>query len=188
MNEVWKPVKGLEGVYAVSSTGRVKRLARDVATRNGNVIHLKELVMHPAKDEYIEYVLKHSDGKQHLHTAHRLVAEAFIPNPLSLPCINHKDENKYNNAVDNLEWCTYSYNTKYNGNCTRISSKLKGSCRITAFPLDAIRRMLCTLQKRNAADLLKYRIISLRKHLIAEQDGMDLRFHMCNCLRSTYKR
>ena len=126
MDEVWKPVKQLEGIYAVSNTGRVKRLARDVVTRNGTAIHLKELVMRPVKDEYVEYVLKHSDGKQHLHTAHRLVAEAFIPNPLNLPCVNHKDENKYNNAVSNLEWCTYSYNTQYNGNCKRISSKLKG--------------------------------------------------------------
>ena len=56
------------------------------------------------------------NGVGHKKTIHRLVAEAFIPNPNNYPCINHKDENKENNNANNLEWCTYKYNSNY-GTC-----------------------------------------------------------------------
>ena len=51
------------------------------------------------------------------------MAEAFIPNPDNLPCVNHKDENKHNNRVDNLEWCTYKYNNEYNGRIDKCKGK-----------------------------------------------------------------
>jgi hypothetical protein len=54
--------------------------------------------------------------RQKWHKVHRLVATAFVPNPQNLPCINHKDENKLNNHVSNLEWCDYSYNNQYGAN------------------------------------------------------------------------
>lgn len=57
---------------------------------------------------------------------HRLVAETFIPNPNNYPCVNHKDENKLNNCIDNLEWCTYSYNNSYNNCHIRIGKTQKG--------------------------------------------------------------
>lgn len=124
--EVWKPVVGLEDRYEISNFGRCRTKERVVTTKTGRLLHIKQTYMKPTKDEYIEFVLTHSDGKKHLHTSHRMVAEAFIPNPDNLPCVNHKDENKYNNNVINLEWCTYSYNANYNGNAKRIGEKLRG--------------------------------------------------------------
>lgn len=74
---------------------------------------------------YLKVILC-KDGKTKQLLVHRLVANAFIPNPLNLPFINHKDEDKTNNAVSNLEWCSQQYNTNY-GTCPkRISAKLKG--------------------------------------------------------------
>lgn len=126
MKEVWKSVIGLEGRYEISNLGKCRSVNRTTADRRGRKIRLKGRILKPYLGEYVEYVLKHPDGKQHLHTGHRLVAEAFIPNPDNLPCFNHKDENKYNNSIDNLEWCSHSYNARYNGNSRRIGMKMKG--------------------------------------------------------------
>ena len=65
------------------------------------------------------------DGKRIMKKVHRLVAEAFIPNPLNLPCVNHKDENVLNNHYTNLEWCDYSYNNSYGTRTKRVTEKLK---------------------------------------------------------------
>lgn len=69
------------------------------------------------------------NGKRKIFTIHRLVAETFIPNPDNLLCINHKDENKENNRVENLEWCTYEYNNNYGTIKQRISkANTNGKC------------------------------------------------------------
>lgn len=80
--EIWKPVVGLEDRYMISNTGRCKRKARSFVNSKGHTVHIKELQMKPTVDEYVEFVLKHPDKKQHCHTAHRMVAEAFLPNPM----------------------------------------------------------------------------------------------------------
>lgn len=72
------------------------------------------------KDGYLRYTLK-INGKTTTRFAHRLVAEAFISNPNNLPCVNHKDENKKNNNVENLEWCNYNYNDNYGTRNARIA-------------------------------------------------------------------
>ena len=126
MEEIWKDVVGLEDRYQVSNFGRVRSKERFFKDKRDRNRHVKEKILKPVCKEYKEYVLKHSDGKQHTHLAHRLVSEAFIPNPNNYPVINHKDENKYNNNVDNLEWCTYSYNCTYNDNNKKIGKKLRG--------------------------------------------------------------
>ena len=100
--EIWKDVQGFEGYYQVSSYGRLKSFKK---VPTGRVLKNTN-----SKGDYFRIVLDAGGNK--LHTSvHRLVATHFIPNPDSLPVVNHKDGNKQNNRIDNLEWCTHAYNT-----------------------------------------------------------------------------
>lgn len=105
MVEEWRPIKGYEGLYEVSSLGRVKSLNY----RGSGAC--KIFTGSPDKDGYLRTVLR-NPVKKYVRI-HRLVAEAFIPNPTRLPLVNHLDEDKQNNCVDNLEWCTPQYNNDY---------------------------------------------------------------------------
>lgn len=89
--------------------------------------HGKEHPMRPHKDTkgYYQVELRNEYGKSSF-VVHRLVAMAFIPNPNNYPQVNHKDENKINNKVENLEWCTNKYNCAYGTRVSRMSGKLKG--------------------------------------------------------------
>lgn len=102
MSEIWKEIKGYEGLYQVSNLGRVRSL------RYNKI--LKPCVSKTGY-EYVLLVDRNSHNKN--HRLHRLVAMTFLPNPENLPQVNHKDENKLNNCADNLEWCTAGYNTSY---------------------------------------------------------------------------
>ena len=132
-SEEWRSVVGYEGLYEVSSLGRVRSLPREVpAVSHGKPITRvspgKMLVPKCGgrKDSNYKIVglTRHGVTKQFL--VHRLVGEAFIPNPSNLPCINHKDEDASNNDVHNLEWCTYKYNANYGTRKARIGAKNKG--------------------------------------------------------------
>jgi hypothetical protein len=114
MKEMWKPIKGYDGIYEISNLGRIKSLSRQVGGKGGCKYILKEryLKLEETKTGYIKVILSRN-WKYKTVLVHRLVAEAFIPNPHNLPCINHKDERKNNNNVDNLEWCTRKYNSNY---------------------------------------------------------------------------
>lgn len=114
MTEVWKDVKGYEGQYQVSSYGRVKSVPRVIIRSNGNPQTISEKILAPIVDKRSGY-LKVSLMKGKLRTCriHRLVAESFIPNPEGKPEVNHKDGNKQNNTVDNLEWVTESENISH---------------------------------------------------------------------------
>lgn len=113
MQEIWKDIKNYEGCYQVSNLGRVRSLTRKVKTFNG-VRTSKGQLLKPLKTNtgYYRVDLKQNQKDKYM-SIHRLVAEAFIPNPNNYPIINHKDNNTQNNCVDNLEWCTQSYNIKY---------------------------------------------------------------------------
>lgn len=131
--EKWKDVTGFEGLYQVSNLGNVKSCDRYISAgvnANHKSQHIHErLLKLKGGGKYIQVILC-KNGKCYARLVHRLVAEAFIPNPDNLPCVNHKDENKKNNVADNLEWCTYAYNNSYNdrvGKCRdKISNTLKG--------------------------------------------------------------
>lgn len=127
-NEIWKDVVCFEGLYEVSNFGNVRSVTRTITRSDGKVYvkQGKQLKSFVTNRGYEYVMLNDCNRKQHLKTVHRLVAQSFIPNPNSLPIVNHKDENKLNNAASNLEWCTHAYNNVYNGVNKRISSKLKG--------------------------------------------------------------
>ena len=113
-NEIWKDVKGYEGYYQVSNMGRVKSM-RVLKTPKNGVKCRKNAFLSTKTTHDKQYVLVAlcRDGEKKQIQVHRLVAEAFIPNPKNLPCVNHKDENPSNNWVGNLEWCTQGYNIQY---------------------------------------------------------------------------
>ena len=107
--EIWAPIVSSQGKYDVSSFGRIR-----------NTFTRKELKQSKTRKYcYVSMWYGHSRVRK---TVSRLVAEAFIPNPRNLPQVNHKDENPENNRVDNLEWCTASYNSSY---ATRNERMLK---------------------------------------------------------------
>lgn len=105
--EIWKDVVGFENKYQISNLGNVRSLNY---WRRG---YVKELSSAKEKQDYLYVTLYSGKCKQHHKKIHRLVAEAFIPNPDNLPEVNHKDENKQNNRLENLEWCTSKYNINY---------------------------------------------------------------------------
>lgn len=121
--EIWKDIKGYEGLYQVSNTGKVKSLKRN--TNNQYCNKDKERKYYNIHG-YLQIILC-KEGKKQSSLVHRLVAETFIPNPDKLPCVNHKDENKLNNNVENLEWCTYEYNTNYGTRNKRSSEKTRNN-------------------------------------------------------------
>ena len=108
-----KDIKGYEGRYAVTSCGKVWS-------------YINECFLKPKceKNGYLRVSL-YTAGKFKKYFIHRLVAEAYIPNPENLPQVNHKDENKANNCLQNLEWCDQKYNHNYGTINERISNSLK---------------------------------------------------------------
>lgn len=124
--EIWKDVSGYEGLYQVSNLGRVKSLP--VHRKVGWADYVsKEKILKQCKNKYgYLFVCLHKGDTQRVVKVHRLVALAFIANPNNYRCINHKDEDKSNNNINNLEWCTHSYNNNYG---TRNERVMKSSCK-----------------------------------------------------------
>ena len=116
MNEEWRDIEGYEGIYQISSYGRVRSFKFN-----------KTRILKPGIDTAgYEQVDLYKDRKRDTRRVHRLVAEAFIYNPDNLPFINHKDECKTNNRVSNLEWCTSKYNCNYGTRNERGGKSRKG--------------------------------------------------------------
>ena len=117
--EEWKDIEGYEGKYMVSNLGNVKSLSYN---KTG-----KEKIMKPVKNNrgYLHVILC-KEGKVKAYTVHRLVATAFIPNTENLPEVNHIDEDKNNNSVENLEWVSSKYNINYGTRNKKAGEKLRG--------------------------------------------------------------
>ena len=132
VKEVWKPILGFEGYYEVSNLGNVRSVSREKVVQSKNqygsyckkiVIKGKQLKLVSDKDGY-KIITAYKGSHHYTLKVHREVAKAFLPNPQNLPQVNHKDENKANNSVDNLEWCTCRYNVNYGNHNSKISKAL----------------------------------------------------------------
>lgn len=109
--EIWKDIKDYESLYKVSNLGRVKRLECLVNCRGNSQRIAKGKILKLFSLRQYKGAALSKDNKQRGFLVHRLVASAFIPNPVNKPQVNHIDGDKYNNIVTNLEWCTASENT-----------------------------------------------------------------------------
>lgn len=132
--ERWKDIKETKGVYQISSKGRVKRVGK---YSNQFTSWYDEKILKPAIHERGYLFVQLSINKKILRRyIHRLVAEAFIPNPENKKTVNHKDGNKKNNCVENLEWCTYlENNTHAYEKLGKLQKNKKGSIAVVQYDL-----------------------------------------------------
>jgi hypothetical protein len=107
--EFWKDIKGFEGIYQISNMGNVRSLKRKVKCGLGERTIKESPIRFTVRSGYYNVNLR-KQGQRVGKQIHRLVAETFLPNPLNLPIVNHKDNNPKNNCVKNLEWCTQKHN------------------------------------------------------------------------------
>ena len=139
---MWKPIKGYEGLYEVSDRGSIKALKRIV---NSGKCH------RTWEEHFIKYAVDANGyfrtnlakgGVNKTFKIHRLVAEAFIPNPLKLPEVNHIDGNKQNNSVENLEWCNHSENLKHavKMGLKKLGGEFNPSHKLTTDQIEFIRK------------------------------------------------
>lgn len=124
--EIWRPVKNYEGLYEVSNFGRVRSCDRMIFKSNGVVQNRNSKIRKqvPTRTGYLQVNLS-KNNIQKMVTVHKLVAQAFLPNPKGYSEINHKNEDKSDNRSINLEWCSRAYNNSYGTRISRIVAKNK---------------------------------------------------------------
>lgn len=168
MNEIWKDITGYEGLYQISSMGRVKRLPRSNKRANGKPLPLKEKILTGTINAfgYCRYELSRGINAASF-SGHRLVAIAFIPNSNNKPQINHKNGIKTDNRVDNLEWCNNSENQKhaYAIGLNKPRSLRGDKSNLSKITKNTALAIICDLQKglRNKDIATKYNV--LRSHV-----------------------
>lgn len=122
MTEIWKDIKGYEGKYQVSNLGNVKSITRKDS--RGNTVNGRIMKQETTKLGYKRVQLLNGSRKDKAHKlVHRLVAEAFIQNINNYSCINHINEDKTDNRVENLEWCDHQYNNTYGNRIEKMTKK-----------------------------------------------------------------
>ncbi len=132
INEEWRNIIGFENKYQVSNIGNIRNKETN------------KLLKYNMPNKYLRVCL-YKNGKRKNYMVHRLVAQAFIPNPDILPQVNHRDENKLNNCVDNLEWCNNSYNQKYGTKPERVKMKLGKKVNQYDLEKNFIKQWNCTM-------------------------------------------
>lgn len=125
-NEIWKDIKDFQGLYQISNLGRVKSLPRTYKL-HGFITTKERILKFGITNKGYYYVNLSKNAKVNRQYVHRLVAQAFIPNPDNLLEVNHKDENPKNNNLENLEWCTHAYNNTYGTKIERMRQKKLGT-------------------------------------------------------------
>lgn len=126
MTEQWKDIIGYEGYYQASNLGNFRSLDCVRKMKNGveRQYYGKMLSTSVAHDDYLLVDLTDKDGVRKSLKAHRIVAELFVPNPMNLPIVNHRNENKKDNRAVNLEWCSVRYNLRYGTTQKRRAQKI----------------------------------------------------------------
>lgn len=173
MEEIWKDVVGYEGLYQVSNLGKVKSYSRVVRCKGGFRTQPSKFLSPQTnkKKNFYNFVRLYKNGISKPFFVHRLVANAFIPNPQNLPQVNHKDGDKRNNIVKNLEWCSASENMRHafaNGFATPTISHYKG---VKAFRLTDNSFVGEFKSQHEAAKVLKLNVA-----------------HICSVLQGRYKQ
>lgn len=137
INEIWKDIIDYEGLYQVSNLGRIKSLSRIITDKNDYPKTIKEHYMVGSDNGhgYLTVMLS-KNGRRVRKYIHRLVAQAFIPNPQNLPEVNHKDEDRKNNSLNNLEWVDYLTNRIYGTRLERLSTSNTTHSPIIQYDLD----------------------------------------------------
>lgn len=146
--EIWKDIKGYEGLYQISNFGRVKSLARIIQrdrSRWGTPapFKIKEKILHNTVVHEYLYVILCKDGSHKRYAVHRLVAQHFLSNPDNLPQVNHKDENPANNDYRNLEWCDGKYNLEYGTRRERQAKSLSESGKVKRGNNGRAKKVIC---------------------------------------------
>ena len=149
--EIFKDIIGFEGYYQISNLGNVKSLSRKIRFLHN--ISKKECVR-ISKERFLKtsishgyYIVSLNDKTFYLH---RLIAIHFIDNFNNLPCINHKDSNRLNNCIDNLEWVTYKENTNHawlNGRCESIREAARKTLKTNTYKYNEERRERKKMQR-----------------------------------------
>ena len=144
--EEWRPIPNYEGLYEVSNLGNVRSLDRVVKGRPGTYARIKGKTLSPIKNGggYLRVNLCNKYGRKAVFV-HRLVAKAFIENFDNLPEVNHKDENKENNSLENLEWCDAKYNSNYGTSKQRCAEHNRGKHK--HYTYESFRRMIGPKEK-----------------------------------------
>ena len=169
MTEIWKDIQGYEGFYQISNLGNVKSLERVVDKGNGILQHRKERIMNKRESVDGYYVAKLNVNKKSKSIAiHILVARHFIDNPNNYPEVNHKDCNRKNNQVDNLEWCTHQQNVEHSKQLGHY--KTKSGCDNPNYKNDTLK----TKYKNNPT------LAKINNSRLREQNGRCVKIRMIN--------
>jgi len=161
-------IAGYEGIYYIERNGDIYSQDRIVEGKDGRVLFYEGQLIKPRINNQGYYTVKlRKNGTQKHHYIHRLLALTYIPNPNNYPCVNHKDCNRLNNNLENLEWCTHEYNTQSlnttrNFGCIHYRKDMK--CYEARYYLNKVSHSKCFKTKEEAQDWLESQKLEIKKN------------------------